>query len=89
MFRSPENPEKLLTKRVVGIQGDIIRPKSPPYPKSEVKIPRNHFWVEGDNSFHSIDSNKFGPVSQGLVIGKVVTIIWPPSRFGSELKRNL
>ena len=39
MFRSPENPEKLLTKRVVGIQGDIIRPKSPPYPKSEVKIP--------------------------------------------------
>ena len=82
MFRSPENPEKLLTKRVVGIQGDIIRPKSPPYPKSEVKIPRNHFWVEGDNSFHSIDSNKFGPVSQGLVIGKVVTIIWPPSRFG-------
>ena len=29
------NPEKLLTKRVVGIQGDIIRPKSPPYPKSE------------------------------------------------------
>ena len=46
MFRSPENPEKLLTKRVVGIQGDIIRPKSPPYPKSEVKIPRNHFGLK-------------------------------------------
>lgn len=89
MFRSPKNPEKLLTKRVVGIQGDIIRPKSPPYPKSEVQIPRNHLWVEGDNSFHSIDSNNFGPISQGLVVGKVVTIIWPLNRFGTDLKRQL
>ncbi|EMG46338.1 Mitochondrial inner membrane protease subunit, putative [Candida maltosa Xu316] len=89
MFRSPENPEKLLTKRIIGTHGDIVRPKSPPYPKSEVKIPRNHIWVEGDNSLHSVDSNKFGPISQGLVVGKVITIVWPLSRFGSDLKRQL
>ncbi|KAG7663744.1 uncharacterized protein J8A68_002753 [[Candida] subhashii] len=85
MFRSPSNPEKLLTKRVIGLQGDLIRPKSPPYPKPEVRIPRNHLWVEGDNGIHSIDSNTFGPISQGLVVGKVMTVIWPLNRFGCDL----
>lgn len=89
MFRSPKDPEKLLTKRIVGTQGDVIRPKSPPYPKSEVKIPRNHLWVEGDNSFHSIDSNNFGPISQGLVVGKVISVIWPLNRLGTDLERQL
>ncbi|ODV79135.1 LexA/Signal peptidase [Suhomyces tanzawaensis NRRL Y-17324] len=84
MFRSPENPEKILTKRVVGLQGDRVRPKSP-YPKAQTVVPRNHLWVEGDNAFHSIDSNNFGPVSQGLVVGKVVTILWPLSRFGKDI----
>ncbi|KAK6465497.1 peptidase S24/S26A/S26B/S26C [Scheffersomyces coipomensis] len=85
MFRSPNNPEKILTKRILGIQGDIINAKSPPYPKSQTKIPRNHVWVEGDNSFHSIDSNNFGPISQGLVIGKVIYILWPLNRFGHDI----
>lgn len=84
MFRSPNDPEKLLTKRVVGLQGDIILTKTP-YPRSQAVIPRNHLWVEGDNAFHSIDSNNFGPISQSLVIGKVVCVIWPPSRFGSDI----
>lgn len=88
MFRSPQEPEKLLTKRVVGIQGDKVFPKNPPYPKSEAIVPRNHIWVEGDNSFHSIDSNQFGPITQGLVLGKVVSIMWPPSRIGSDLSKG-
>ncbi|KAI5949104.1 hypothetical protein KGF57_004934 [Candida theae] len=87
MFRSPLDPEKLLTKRVVGINGDVVLPSSS-YPKSEVKIPRNHYWVEGDNQVHSIDSNEFGPISKGLVVGKVVMILWPLSRFGSTLERQ-
>ncbi|KAK6197461.1 peptidase S24/S26A/S26B/S26C [Scheffersomyces amazonensis] len=84
MFRSPSNPEKILTKRIIATQGEVVRTKSPPYPKQQVTVPRNHVWVEGDNSFHSIDSNNFGPVSQGLVVGKVVFVIWPLSRFGYD-----
>lgn len=84
LFKSPLDPEKILTKRVTGLQGETIRPRSPPYPKREVTIPRNHFWVEGDNSMHSIDSNTFGPISQGLVVGKARYIIWPLSRYGSD-----
>lgn len=87
MFRLPLDPEKLLTKRVVGINGDVILPTSN-YPKLEVKIPRNHYWVEGDNRVHSIDSNEFGPISKGLVVGKVVMILWPLSRFGQSLERQ-
>lgn len=28
----------------------------------EVPIPAGHCWVEGDEAFHSKDSNSFGPV---------------------------
>ena len=82
LFRSPLNPEKILTKRVTGLQGDVIRPRAPPYPKEEIIIPRNHLWVEGDNTFHSVDSNNFGPISQGLAMGKVCMVIWPIGRLG-------
>ncbi|KAM9919067.1 hypothetical protein OXX59_008204 [Metschnikowia pulcherrima] len=87
MFRSPEDPERLVTKRVVGVQGDVILPRSE-YPKKQALIPRNHLWVEGDNAFHSIDSNKFGPISQGLVVGKVTGIIWPLSRVGTDITKG-
>lgn len=84
MFKSPTDPEKLLTKRVLGLQGDTIKCLDR-YPKPTTIIPRNHLWVEGDNEFHSIDSNNFGPISQALVIGKVVGVIWPLNRIGTNL----
>ncbi|RKP30554.1 putative mitochondrial inner membrane protease subunit [Metschnikowia bicuspidata] len=87
MFRSPSNPEKLLTKRVIGIQGDLIKARDPNYPKATVLIPRNHLWVEGDNAFHSVDSNNFGPISQALVVGKVAAIIWPLLRITLDIPR--
>lgn len=87
-IRSPIDPEKILTKRVVGLQGDTISTNSPPYPKPQLTVPRNHLWVEGDNSFHSIDSNDFGAISQALVIGKVVSIIWPMSRFLTNINEG-
>lgn len=83
LFRSPLDPEKILTKRVIGIGGDMINCTNK-YPKPNTRVPRNHLWVEGDNEFHSIDSNNFGPISQALVIGKVVNIIWPMSRIGAS-----
>lgn len=88
MFKSPNDPHKLLTKRVVGLQGETVLPRSPPYPRSQATIPRNHLWVEGDNTTHSIDSNEFGPISQALVIGKVITIVWPPSRYGTDITKG-
>lgn len=88
MFRLPEDPEKLVTKRVVGVQGDTIITRSPPYPRPQAVVPRNHVWVEGDNAFHLVDSNNFGPISQGLVVGKVVRVIWPVLRWGTDILRG-
>lgn len=87
MLRSPYNPEKLLTKRIIGVQGDQIRPRDE-YPRKQAKIPRNHLWVEGDNPFHSIDSNTFGPISRGLVVGKVTSVLWPLSRIGTDITKG-
>ena len=79
LLRSPTDPEKILIKRVLGVAGDEILTRAP-YPKPRCPIPTNHLWVEGDN-IHSVDSNNFGPVSTGLVIGKATRIVFPPSRF--------
>ncbi|CAN3358102.1 mitochondrial inner membrane protease subunit 2 [Diutina catenulata] len=87
MFRSPHYPERLATKRVVAISGDTVYAKSP-YPKLKQSVPRNHVWVEGDNGFHTVDSNTYGPISVGLVVGKVVAVVWPPSRFGTDISRG-
>ncbi|CDR38991.1 CYFA0S02e10176g1_1 [Cyberlindnera fabianii] len=84
LFRSPQDPEKVLCKRVKGVQGDNVFTRHP-YPREQCHIPRNHVWVEGDN-IHSIDSNTFGPISTGLVLGKATSIIYPFSRSGSVPK---
>lgn len=82
VLRSPLDPKKIMIKRVLGLGGHTvgIRPTSQ-YPRNQVKIPTAHLWVEGDN-IHSVDSNEFGPVSTGLVIGKANYIIYPFSRWG-------
>ncbi|CBX99081.1 hypothetical protein LEMA_P083200.1 [Plenodomus lingam JN3] len=36
----------------------------------KVVVPYGHLWIEGDNWRSSLDSNDFGPISKGLVIGK-------------------
>lgn len=87
MFRLPRDPEKILTKRVVAVAGDTVYPKLP-HPKSKAGVPRNHVWVEGDNYFHLVDSNTFGPISLGLVTGKVVAVVWPMLRWGTDLTQG-
>lgn len=85
LFKSPMDPDKVYCKRIKGVQYDSIRTRHP-YPRNVVNIPRNHIWVEGDNVLHSLDSNNFGSVSTGLVVGKAIKVIWPPSRWGADLK---
>jgi inner membrane protease subunit 2 len=59
--RSPNDPEKMLIKRVIGIEGDTVLTRSP-YPFKTAVVPVGYIWVEGDDGFHSIDSNTYGPV---------------------------
>ncbi|KAI5119894.1 hypothetical protein M0805_003698 [Coniferiporia weirii] len=80
-LRSPVDPGKYLVKRVIAVAGDVVR-TLPPYPLPEVEIPDGHIWVEGDESFRTLDSNTFGPVASMLVDARLVYILWPFNRFG-------
>ncbi|KAJ7276277.1 peptidase S24/S26A/S26B/S26C [Mycena haematopus] len=82
ILKSPNNPKHNIVKRIIGIEGDIVR-TLPPYPLPEVRVPEGHIWVEGD-AFHSQDSNSFGPVPLGLVDSRLICLIWPVWRIGSR-----
>ncbi|CAK6434763.1 unnamed protein product [Pipistrellus nathusii] len=76
---SPKNPGQKIIKRVIALEGDII--KTMGHKNRYVKVPRGHIWVEGDHHGHSFDSNSFGPVSLGLLHALATHILWPPERW--------
>ncbi|XP_057493457.1 mitochondrial ATP-independent inner membrane protease subunit 1a-like [Actinidia eriantha] len=86
IIRSPENPRKIVAKRVKGVEGDsvtyVVEPKSSDRCDTVV-VPKGHVWIEGDNIYDSNDSRKFGAVPCGLIQGKVFWRIWPHEGFGS------
>jgi inner membrane protease subunit 2 len=76
--RSPSHPEVLSIKRVIALPGDKVITKAPhPYPTAVVPV--NHIWVEGDNKDgrKTLDSNHYGPISMGLITGRVTYILRP------------
>ncbi|KAG0295412.1 hypothetical protein BGZ96_011785 [Linnemannia gamsii] len=77
----PDQPKKVVIKRIVALEGDVVQTRSP-YPETHVRVPRGHCWVEGDELFHSKDSNHYGPVPLGLVRSKVEYVLYPLNRFG-------
>ncbi|KAF8165461.1 peptidase S24/S26A/S26B/S26C [Crassisporium funariophilum] len=85
---SPEDPNRTLIKRIVAVEGDVVQ-TLPPYPDKEVIVPPGYVWVEGDEPFFSDDSNRFGPVPQGLIRSKLVMLVWPPERFGPVKSREI
>ncbi|KAI3944120.1 hypothetical protein MKW92_037322 [Papaver armeniacum] len=84
--RSPENPKMILTKRILGMEGDNVTYLVDPLNSEEcrtITVPKGHIWIQGDNIYNSQDSREFGPVPYGLIQSKVFCRIWPISGFGS------
>ena len=82
-------PIEMAVKRIRGVEGDEIEYWNRPAVVRDTgkiggkaKVPRGHIWLEGDNPSMSRDSREYGPVPIGLVEGRVVCRIWPPSRIG-------
>ncbi|KAJ1736375.1 hypothetical protein LPJ72_001461 [Coemansia sp. Benny D160-2] len=82
-FVSPFNPERVVIKRIIGLPHDCVVPHT--NPQAFVRIPKGHCWVEGDESFHSNDSNTFGPLPMALIKSRAVAPVWPPWRFANRL----
>ena len=74
--------EATICKRIIGMPGDVIvrtdggDDDAHGIPHHRV-VPPGHLWVEGDNTFNSLDSRAYGTVPASLVIGKVICRLWP------------
>lgn len=47
-----------------------------------VVVPKNDYYMLGDNEPYSCDSRYWGPIKRSWVVGKVVFRIWPFNRIG-------
>eukprot|EP01116_Phalansterium_solitarium_P017915 TRINITY_DN4557_c0_g1_i2.p1 TRINITY_DN4557_c0_g1~~TRINITY_DN4557_c0_g1_i2.p1 ORF type:complete len:287 (-),score=31.27 TRINITY_DN4557_c0_g1_i2:73-933(-) len=84
VVRSPKEREALVVKRVVAVAGDAVHPRGSADDTDSggwLTVPAGHVWLEGDNAATSIDSNHYGPVPLGLIEGRALGIVWPPSHW--------
>ncbi|GMY37877.1 mitochondrial inner membrane protease subunit 1-like [Fagus crenata] len=92
LVRSPENPRKVMAKRLLGMEADsvtyVVDPKNSDKCETIV-VPKGHVWVQGDNIYNSRDSRHFGPVPYNLIEGRSFLKIWPPKEFGSLAKSGM
>lgn len=75
VINSPLKRHRLVIKRVVGLQGDLVYSNRDEGDLALVEVPHGHVWVEGDNQSNSLDSRSYGPVSLGLVQGMFVRLL--------------
>lgn len=47
----------------------------------EVVLEPDELFLAGDNRPQSFDSRMFGPVKEGLIVGKAFVLVWPPSSW--------
>ena len=98
VLRSPHVPNEMLTKRIVGMPGDWVRPRAAAQASGDgasrdllgnlVHVPRGQLWVEGDNEASSNDSNGFGCVAAALVEARVCFKLWPLNEAGFVQRRE-
>ncbi|GKZ00439.1 hypothetical protein MPSEU_000996500 [Mayamaea pseudoterrestris] len=82
VYKDPDAgiPSKLCVKRLVGVGGQLVRPKA--WPGKLQQVPPYSLYVEGDNKANSRDSRQIGPISKGLLVGVAEYVLWPPTRMG-------
>ena len=89
VLRSPHDPDEMLTKRIVALPGDSVRPRADPHARRPTHVPRGQLWVEGDNESSSNDSNSFGCVPSALIEARVCLKLWPLNEAGRVRHREL
>jgi signal peptidase I len=78
---NPIENDMVMCKRIVYSEGEVVKLRN----NNEIVIPKNHYWVEGDNKANSLDSRKFGAISKHLIKGRVMFQIWPKVQFNFSI----
>ncbi|KAG0747111.1 hypothetical protein G6F57_007616 [Rhizopus arrhizus] len=83
---SPAVPGRVVMKRIIGMPGDNVCVDPTVSDRKYISVPKGHIWLGGDNLSNSTDSRSYGPVSMGLIKGRVFAKVWPEPEL---LKNNL
>ncbi|KAF8981898.1 hypothetical protein BGZ46_002139 [Entomortierella lignicola] len=78
---SPSDPSKLVCKRIIGVEGDKVCIDPISAHRQYITVPPGHYWLMGDNLNNSTDSRVYGPVSGGLILGRVFARLWPSPKW--------
>ena len=93
VLKSPYNPTRFLIKRLIGREGDWIATQHRAADNTAAEqdggeygqidlIGKGRVWVEGENEAASVeDSREYGQIPAALVQGRVLAVVWPPSRM--------
>src|SRR5262249_42962766 len=71
VFRSPLNADELMVKRIAGVAGDLVEGS-----QGKLIVPRDCYFVLGDNRANSFDSRHWGVLSGNLIVGRARMILW-------------
>lgn len=72
---------KVLNEPYLKQKGGV--PRAPwSYKPQCIKVPPNQVFVMGDNGNNSQASNAFGPIDEGLIVGRAFVRVWPLGSFG-------
>ena len=66
--KSPIDSSIDICKRIIHLENDYV---------DNIKIPKNHVWIEGDNKNNSLDSRIHGPIPVSLIYGRVLFSLYP------------
>lgn len=97
ILKHPNNSSQLLCKRVKGLHGDRITPRTKTrwlglYDRDDsdgivgnvdgdVIVGEGEGWMEGDEPYVGMDSNQLGSLPLGLITAKVIAIVYPIHRI--------
>ncbi|KAF8822868.1 hypothetical protein IE077_002281 [Cardiosporidium cionae] len=76
-LRCPYQNE-VVVSRILAIESCSISKQGGP----TTVIPKGHCWVKGDNHAHPNGCKEYEMISNGLIEGRAIVIVWPFARIG-------